>query len=504
MSDLNLLNYKASPTGAAFHLDNSFVRGIMGPFGSGKSVACVWEIFMRAKSQAPGKDGIRKSRWIVSRNTQPELENTTIKTWLDWFPEHIFGKMSRKPPFTHKVKINDMELEVIFLALDKADDVKKLLSFEVTGIFFNEAREMDYEIISGATGRVGRYPSKKDKPDSVPDHKWPTWSGIIMDTNPPDDSHWWYKSAEEDSWAYDDDRRLLAEFRRYTTVENIPSKFRWRFWKQPSGLSDKAENVENLPGGYDYYHKQIAGKTKEFVNVYVHGNYGTIVHGQPVYGSAYNESVHKADHELSAIPIGMIYMGIDSSGRYPSTVFAQRVYPGQIQVIEEFCVLGDEGMGAENYARYLKAFMNEKFPGRDFDIWGDPAGGWGQNLDERTYFDVLRAQGIHCKPSPGLRFAPRKEAVLSLLNRNIEGKPALLVSPKCKMLTRGFEGGYRYKKLNVSGGIRYAEKPDKSVRFADVHDAFQYMVTGMGELDNLFGRKRSVQKTVIANSDFSF
>ena len=139
-----LINYKASTTAQSFHKSKAFVRGIMGPFGSGKTVAMVWEIFMKAKQQAPGPDGKRRTRWVVVRNTQPQLETTTLKTWLDWFPENIFGKMSRKPPFTHNISIGDIEMEVIFLALDKPDSVAKLLGYEMTGVFFNEAREISH------------------------------------------------------------------------------------------------------------------------------------------------------------------------------------------------------------------------------------------------------------------------------------------------------------------------------------------------------------------------
>ena len=139
----------------------------MGPIGSGKSVGCCVEIFSRASVMPIANDGIRHSRWAIVRNTQPQLETTTIKTWLSWFPEHIFGKMNRKPPFTHLVRINDIELEVIFLALDKPEDVKKLLSLEVTGIWFNEAREIEKEILDAASGRVGRYPSDKMKPKEL-------------------------------------------------------------------------------------------------------------------------------------------------------------------------------------------------------------------------------------------------------------------------------------------------------------------------------------------------
>ena len=38
--------------------------------------------------------------------------------------------------------MNDLDLEVIFLALDRPEDVKKLLSLELTGIWINEAREI--------------------------------------------------------------------------------------------------------------------------------------------------------------------------------------------------------------------------------------------------------------------------------------------------------------------------------------------------------------------------
>ena len=102
------LDYTAETTPALFHKSNDFVRGILGPIGSGKSVAMCVEMFIRATQQAKSKDGVRRTRWIVIRNTAPELETTTIKTWLDWFPESVFGRMNRKPPITHKVKIHDV------------------------------------------------------------------------------------------------------------------------------------------------------------------------------------------------------------------------------------------------------------------------------------------------------------------------------------------------------------------------------------------------------------
>src|SRR3546814_8869250 len=51
------------PVARAFMTSDAFVRGIRGPYGSGKSVACCMEIFRRANGQRPGQDGVRHSRW---------------------------------------------------------------------------------------------------------------------------------------------------------------------------------------------------------------------------------------------------------------------------------------------------------------------------------------------------------------------------------------------------------------------------------------------------------
>lgn len=496
------LGYRASPTCSKFHKSTAFVRGIRGPIGSGKSVAMCVEMFIRARQQKPGHDGIRRTRWAAVRNTQPQLETTTIKTWLDWFPEEIFGKMSRKPPFTHTVKVADIEMEVVFLALDKPEDVKKLLSFEATGIWLNEAREIPYEVLSAATGRVGRFPSSKSGAGC-------TWSGVIMDTNPPTDDHWWYAMAEEDAWAVNEKGEKLP-------LSKVKEESRWEFFAQPSGLDEFAENLENLNQpdnfaeltiqqrrdiGRIYYERQLSGKNQEWINVYVHGEYGFIKSGQPVYKGSWNPDIHVAKEKIPLAHSGIIYVGIDASGRHPAAVFAQKTTNGRIQIVHEVCVTDDQGMGAVTFAKMLKREMMNLFPRHDFDIWGDPAGDWGQNSDERTYFDILRAESIHCKSSPGLRIPTRIESVINALERMVQGLPAIEVSPTCKVLLGGFNGGYRYKRLNVSGESKYDDKPEKN-RYADVQDALQYMLCGMGETKRMLGRNKSPRQTVIARTNF--
>lgn len=171
------LDFRSSPVIWKFLNDNSFVRAVLGPVGSGKSYACCAELFKRAVNQKPSKrDGIKYSRFAVVRNSYPMLKTTTLKTWLELFPEDTWGAVRYAPPITHHIKLPAREgaaginMEVIFLALDQPKDVRKLLSLELTGAWVNEARELPKAVIDGLTHRVGRYPSKADG--------GPTWRGL--------------------------------------------------------------------------------------------------------------------------------------------------------------------------------------------------------------------------------------------------------------------------------------------------------------------------------------
>ena len=177
------LDFSGAPTTWEFLHNDSFVRGLMGPVGSGKSYGCASEIMLRAvKQPASPKDGIRYSRFVIVRNSYPELRTTTIKTWLELFPENVWGPMRWSPPISHHIKLPTrgdaagIDCEVIFMALDQPKDVRKLLSLELTGAWVNEARELPLAVVQGLTHRVGRYPTKSN--GGCP------WRGIWMDTNP--------------------------------------------------------------------------------------------------------------------------------------------------------------------------------------------------------------------------------------------------------------------------------------------------------------------------------
>ena len=457
--------YSASKTSAQFHADDSFVRLIFGPIGSGKSVACCMEVMARAHAQEPGPDGVRRSRWAIIRNTYRELVDTTMKTWFDWFDERWGVLLKQDMTWHMKADLADgtkIDLEVMFRALDKPNDVKKLLSLELTGAFINESREIPKQILDMLMGRVGRYPSKRAGGAS--------WYGIILDTNPPDNDHWMFKLFEEDR-------------------PSNHAKFH-----QPSGMSDEAENIENLPDGY--YENMQAGKDREWINVYVHGQYGFVQDGKPVFPE-YKDDVHHIEEDFVPDDRATIYVGIDF-GLTPAAVFGQKNSAGRWFIFDELVA---DDMGAQNFSKLLNQQINNKYSAYDFEIYADPAGDQRAQTDEVTPFQILEAQGIVAWPTYTNDFIIRREAVAGPLSRlDFAGNTGFCITPGAVMCRKALAGGYKYKRMAVSGQERFQDKPDKG-RYSHVADALQYLMVGAGEGNNVIQSKNWAEKIDYTLSD---
>ena len=89
--------YKPGPTLDSFHDSNIKIRGIRGAIRTGKSVSSAVEVMLRAQAQAPSRDGIRRTRCLVVRNTFGQLSDTTIKTFMQWIPPQTYGRYTASP-----------------------------------------------------------------------------------------------------------------------------------------------------------------------------------------------------------------------------------------------------------------------------------------------------------------------------------------------------------------------------------------------------------------------
>ena len=109
------------PTLNAFMFADDFVRCIVGPFGSGKSASCAVEVFRRAIQQKPDAKKVRRTRWAAIRSTYPQLRNTTIGSWQQWFHEG-FATFRWNPTPQHHIVMpladgTILDMRVDFIAL---------------------------------------------------------------------------------------------------------------------------------------------------------------------------------------------------------------------------------------------------------------------------------------------------------------------------------------------------------------------------------------------------
>lgn len=465
-----LVPYRFKPQGETLRqylLDRSQRCFICGPLGSGKTKASCWKAFRVMVDQAPDRNKIRRTRILAVRNTYSDLFGTTIKDWLEMFrPLGRFVGGGKEAP-THYI---DFDLpdgtrvmsEMIFLALDNEDDVRKLRGTQLTAAWLNEAKELAFGIFAMLDLRIGRYPNQTDG--------GPSWKGIFGDTNAPDTDHWYYKMAEEDK----------------------PEG--WKFLKQPGGMirasvtspwrpNPRAENLRNLVGGIEYYIKGIQGKGDDWIAVNIGNEYGFVKSGKPVYPD-FSDGVMVRDFELvKELGIGV---GIDF-GLFPGAAFGQRSINGQWRIRRELVA---EDTGTQRFAAEIKRVLNTHFMGWPINgIWGDPAGGQrqGGDVDARTNFQLMGAVGVEVTPACATNdIAMRVEAFSAPMRRLIDGEPGILIHSDCKVLRKGCQGGYAYRRVKVVGEERYRDMPCKD-RYSHIADAGQYLLLGGGESVRVVG-----------------
>ncbi len=170
----------------------------MGPLGSGKTFGVIQRMLAQMCEQEPNAQGIRPTRWCAIRNVYSELMATTSKDFGAVFRGLGLGILKSgglEPPTFHvSFGLPDgtkVKAEVVFLALDREDAVRKLRGYQVTGFWLNEMKELVKGVVDMADLRHGRYPSEVDG------GVLPTWHGMIGDTNAPDQDHWYWKLAED-------------------------------------------------------------------------------------------------------------------------------------------------------------------------------------------------------------------------------------------------------------------------------------------------------------------
>lgn len=443
--------YTAEPTLAKFHNDPSLFRYIEGPFGSGKSSGCLMELLMQGFKQQPDENKVRRTRWAIIRQTYPELTSTTIKTFEHWIPNSI-APVVKSIPIVSKFHQNlsdgtRVEIEFVFMALEGPEDVKKLLSFELTGAYLNEAREIVYEIVENLIGRLGRYPeTKKDELGNV--IFGPTRKMLLADSNPPRTTHWLYDKFETGSvplgW---------KKFKQPPAVIKNTETGKWE-------LNPDAENLSHLDP--TYYQDQLSAGD-DFIRVNLGGEYGMSRRGKPVF-MKYVESKHVAKEIIQPLRGHPLIIGMDF-GLTPASVLMQVTGRG-VRILDE--LPAEDEMLEDYISEYIQPLLLKKYQGWSVVCSGDPAGKQRSRHTKHTDFDYLRAAGI--KAFPALTNDPKERigTVTWFMSRD-EG---FLISPHCTHLREACAGGYVLKESKNAGGV-VLDTPLKN-EFSHIADALEY------------------------------
>lgn len=523
MSDADIIkiDFRHSPSAYRALVSTASFAGIMGPVGSGKSHGCSSWIIAHANMQNIQQDGYKKSRYAVIRNTGPELKSTTIKTFEGIFPPGPHGRPVYSAPITYRIKFPPrgdaygIDCEVIFLALDNVQDIRKLLSLELTGAFINEGREIVGPVVDALIGRIGRYPSMA--------HGGCVQPQVIADTNAPDEDSWWHDRFEKNNmpqkFVLPDGREIDLTNKLFTQppavlelkeisggrFESVEPHF--EYWYEETeiiraagkiwGINPEAENLPNLDPAY--YARQLVGADLKYIQVMLQAKYGFYQIGKPV--------VPEFNHDLQIqdIPIlrdQPLRLGIDIGGGtlQPAAIIGQRHHRGNWLVHSE-CIGSD--MGVENFSRVLKQHIDENYAGMEIEVvWLDPAAEKRDELFENKIVEYLRAKGFPTRCASTNDWRVRRQAIADPCGRLIDGKSGLLINGKCKKLIAGLKGKWDFKKLQTSGVEAYAEYPSKN-EYSHPCEALGYLLLGGGEAQPMKTAKSPEQKKAWNSGGFT-
>jgi len=405
-----------SPTVSAFHDSEARMRLLVGPFGSGKSVAAVIELLRNATLS-------HNTRYVCVRDSYRNLQDTVIRTFFSIIPEAA-GLWQKSELIFTMPSSSGGKIEFLFRSCETAEDVAKFRGIEISGFWIDEAQDVSQDVKMILQGRM-RYPL---------DH--PHYIGLLT-TNPCSTDHWIYEQFVADP------------------LDNHA------YWRQT------ANENRHLPATYYTDMKAAFRDRPEMYRRYVLGEWGAVFSGKGVYSQEFNYDHHVSKDHLKPCQGVTITRGWDF-GLNPACVFAQVSPTGQLIVLRELC--GDD-ISVDDFSDAVIEMSGRNFPGFTFEDVGDPAGKSRSATDERSCYDILAAKGVYCSEAETNALIPRLEAVKRRLVRTHKGHPRMLIDPRCKRLVDGFSGGYKYVERGMTGS--FSDTPVKD-KFSHIHDALQY------------------------------
>jgi len=187
--------------------------------------------------------------------------------------------------------------------------------------------------------------------------------------------------------------------------------------------------------------------------------------GKPVY-SDFRKDRHTGEFLVN--PNKPIYRGWDFGYHHPAVVFAQFDDEDRLIVFDE--ILGEDVILEVFAKEVLSRYSVHK--GSFYD-YCDPAGAQKSDKNVKTSIEILQGIGIY----PSWRASEIEEGLTLIRKMMIEdrnGKPAIMIDKKCRILIDGFLGGYHYPEKQE--GKPEKELPEKDGYYEHLMDALRYLI----------------------------
>jgi hypothetical protein len=190
-----------------------------------------------------------------------------------------------------------------------------------------------------------------------------------------------------------------------------------------------------------------------------------------------------AKQALVAIKERDLYV-IADFGRRPAVLFAQMIN-NRVYVLEEMQGFNES---AVTFAPRVKRRLEQNYPGFNVCFFGDPKGADKMQNDDTTAYEIWKSNGMPMKPAPVKQnlIHTRIEAVDHLGSTMYDGKPRLLIDPRCRTLIIAMEGRYCFEKKTNATESKTEPKKD---RYSDLADCLQYLAVSLGEGRAMIGLK---------------
>lgn len=463
---------------------------------SGKTTGIVADIQMRCLTQNPCADGIIRNRGAFIRGTHRELRETLVETWMQMFP-HTKVRLSHPLRGEYTCLNGDgtkSVTEFLGYGMDKAGAESDLRSNAYSFGVMNECQYLGWHIVSLLRERVGRYPNKTMAPvnwremdgkwwyegnEHIPSEwRWFKNLGVNGDTNAPPEDHWWVYRAEKEPIP-----DLMEFFRQppamFRTFDEETEKFVYVPNKGQRNGIFPAENIKNLPEGWQYYFDLVRMSGDDYAARNVLNEYAPTAVGTPVF-SEFNKRWHVPKGGVSKPPSGTrVFAGMDF-GRTPRVVLAWIDTRGRICCFSE--VKRDCGVQMFAERELLPHVTALGISPWNVRIFCDPAGGLLGEQSERTSIEIMRQAGFDAVAPVLINNSEsmRLETVRQFLTR-IVGETGGIVFDRsgCPDSILAMNGGYVWGRRKLHGEYQDLDKPDKRSIHSHIADAIQYLCVGI-------------------------